>query len=149
MISCWVVFPAILGREWLACGPPTGYTWGVQDILFSWDAPHSPTCPLRPLCHKYLLWSGPVHSDPTTHCLSRSNTHCLPCELMFRSFPRLDALGGQGPYCDLFFVQYVCSICDFILNFNFRGAVQEVFLVLWLLSLFSVGVVWNCLCFPF
>lgn len=121
---------------------------GSRHFVFL-GCPHSPTCPLRPLCHKYLLWSGPVHSDPTTHCLSRSNTHCLPCELMFRSFPRLDALGGQGPYCDLFFVQYVCSICDFILNFNFRGAVQEVFLVLWLLSLFSVGVVWNCLCFPF
>jgi hypothetical protein len=101
-ISLWFcVFIAILGHTWLV-GLQLNTPARTQGILYFWYDFTPPSVPLRPLCYKYLLWSGPAHSDPTTHCLSGFNTQCLPCELMFRSFARLDTLGGQGPYCDYF-----------------------------------------------
>lgn len=108
-ILCPIVFIAILGRTWLV-GLQLITPARVQGILYFWYDLTPPSVPLRPLCYKYLLWSGPAYSDPTTLCLSGFNTQCLPCELTFRSFARLDTLGEQGLYCDFF----LCSV--FMLN---------------------------------
>lgn len=92
------VFGCIHNQLWshVACGLPTRYTCKVQGILYFWYDLTPPSAPLRLLCYKYLLWSGTAHSDPTTHCLSGFNTQCLPCELMCRSFARLDTLGDKA-----------------------------------------------------